>query len=99
MKVLKTVRNEVLKGCKIVFAPGFSRSIHHHLWRTAKQLGATCSVEVDSSVTHVVSVDAVTKKPWWAVREKKFLVNRRWIEASNYLWRRQPEESFPVKNK
>ncbi|XP_047938321.1 RNA polymerase II C-terminal domain phosphatase-like 4 isoform X2 [Salvia hispanica] len=98
-QVLKTVRKEVLKDCKIVFTHVFPVNFtaeHHHLWRMAEQLGATCSTEVDHSVTHVVSGDAGTDKSRWAVRENKFVVNPGWIEASNILWRKQPEEKFPV---
>ncbi|GFQ01979.1 RNA polymerase ii c-terminal domain phosphatase-like 4 [Phtheirospermum japonicum] len=62
----------------------------------AEQLGATCSNEVDASVTHVVSMDAGTEKSRWAVQENKFLINPRWIEASCYLWQKQPEDNFAV---
>ncbi|GER49772.1 RNA polymerase II ctd phosphatase [Striga asiatica] len=98
-QVLKSVRNEVLRGCKVVFSRVFPTNFpaeHHSLWKMAEQLGATCSIEVDPSVTHVVSVDAGTDKSRWAVKEKKHLVHPRWIEASNYMWQKQPEEKFPV---
>lgn len=98
-KVLKAVRKEVLKGCKIVFSrifPTKFQAENHHLWRMAEQLGAMCSTELDSSVTHVVSTDAGTDKSRWAVSQNKFLVQPGWIEASNYFWRKQPEEKFPV---
>ncbi|XP_057969776.1 RNA polymerase II C-terminal domain phosphatase-like 4 isoform X2 [Malania oleifera] len=98
-QVLKIVRAEILKGCKLVFSRVFPTKFqadNHHLWKIAEQLGATCLTELDPSVTHVISADAGTEKSRWAVREKKFLVNKRWIEAANYLWRRQPEENFPV---
>lgn len=97
--MLKTVRKEVLKDCKVVFTRVFPTNFpaeNHQLWKMAEQMGATCSIEVDPSVTHVVSVDLGTDKSRWAVRENKFLVNPNWIEASNYMWRRQPEENFPV---
>ncbi|XP_022761633.1 RNA polymerase II C-terminal domain phosphatase-like 4 isoform X2 [Durio zibethinus] len=98
-QVLKTVRKEVLKGCKIVFSrvfPAKFQADSHLLWKMSEQLGATCSTETDSSVTHVVSTDAGTEKSRWAVKEKKFLVHPQWIEAANYLWQKQPEENFPV---
>ncbi|KAL8465076.1 hypothetical protein ACS0TY_034536 [Phlomoides rotata] len=98
-QVLKTVRKEVLMDCKVVFTRVFPTNFpaeNHQLWKMAEQMGATCSIEVDPSVTHVISVDEGTDKSRWAVREKKFLVNPNWIEASNYMWRRQPEEKFPV---
>ncbi|KAH6788648.1 hypothetical protein C2S51_003654 [Perilla frutescens var. frutescens] len=97
-QVLKTVRNNVLRDCRIVFSRVFPTNFtgeHHSLWRMAEQLGATCLAAVDPSVvTHVVSLDSGTDKSRWAVKEKKFLVNPRWIEASNYLWKRQPEEKI-----
>ncbi|XP_059635564.1 RNA polymerase II C-terminal domain phosphatase-like 4 isoform X2 [Cornus florida] len=98
-QVLKTVRKEVLDGCKVVFSRVFPTKFqaeNHHLWKMAEQLGATCTTEIDPSVTHVVSTDKGTEKSRWAVQEKKFLVHPGWIEASNYLWKRQPEENFPV---
>ncbi|KAJ9162833.1 hypothetical protein P3X46_022575 [Hevea brasiliensis] len=98
-QVLKTVRKDVLKGCKIVFSRVFPTQFqaeNHHLWKMAEQLGATCSRELDPSVTHVVSQEAGTEKSRWALKNKKFLVHPRWIEAANYLWQRQPEENFCV---
>ncbi|THG15097.1 hypothetical protein TEA_014014 [Camellia sinensis var. sinensis] len=98
-QVLKAVRKEVLKGCKVVFSrviPTKFQAENHYLWKMAEQLGAECLTEVDPSVTHVVSNDTGTEKSRWAVKEKKFLVHPRWIEAANYLWQKQPEENFPV---
>ncbi|KAG4156705.1 hypothetical protein ERO13_D02G012800v2 [Gossypium hirsutum] len=98
-QVLKTVRKELLKDCKIVFSRVFPTKFqpeNHLLWKMAEQLGATCSTETDSSVTHVVSMDAGTEKSRWAVKENKFLVHPRWIEAANFFWQKQPEEKFPV---
>ncbi|XP_051148952.1 RNA polymerase II C-terminal domain phosphatase-like 4 isoform X2 [Andrographis paniculata] len=101
-QVLKTVRREVLQGCKIVFSRVFPTNFpaeQHHLWKMAEQLGATCVTELDQSVTHVVAMDAGTDKSHWAVKQKKFLVLPSWLEASNYMWRKQPEEKFPVPHK
>ncbi|XP_077233959.1 RNA polymerase II C-terminal domain phosphatase-like 4 isoform X2 [Tasmannia lanceolata] len=98
-EVLKTIRREILKDCKLVFSHVFPTKFpaeHHQLWKMAEQLGATCSTEIHPSVTHVVSMDMGTSKSRWAVQQKKFLVHPRWIEASNYLWQRQPEEQFPL---
>ncbi|KAJ9563703.1 hypothetical protein OSB04_008863 [Centaurea solstitialis] len=88
-QVLGTVRSEILKGCKIVFSRVFPTKFQaedHPLWKMAERLGATCATEVDPLVTH----------SRWAVDQKKFLVEPRWLEAANYLWQRQPEELFPV---
>ncbi|PRQ21016.1 putative protein-serine/threonine phosphatase [Rosa chinensis] len=98
-QVLKTVRKEVLKGCKVVFSrliPSKVLADNHHLWKMAEQLGAICSTEVDSSVTHVVALDAGTEKSHWALNQKKFLVHPLLLEAANYMWRKQPEDKFPV---
>ncbi|MCE3052189.1 hypothetical protein HAX54_051777, partial [Datura stramonium] len=46
-------------------------------------------------VTHVAPMNDKTEKSRQAVREGKFLVHPRWIEAANYLWRKPPEENFP----
>ncbi|KAL2928485.1 RNA polymerase II C-terminal domain phosphatase-like 4 [Bienertia sinuspersici] len=73
--VLKQIRKEVLKDCKLVFSrvfPTKSQAANHHLWKIAEQLGATCSIELDSSVTHVVSTDAGTEKSRWATQNGSF---------------------------
>ncbi|KAK6125230.1 hypothetical protein DH2020_041030 [Rehmannia glutinosa] len=46
-QVLKAVRKEVLKDCKVVFSRVFPTNFpaeHHTLWKMAEQLGATCSL-------------------------------------------------------
>ncbi|XP_010544164.1 PREDICTED: RNA polymerase II C-terminal domain phosphatase-like 4 isoform X2 [Tarenaya hassleriana] len=99
MLALKEVRKEILKGCKIVFSrviPTHCKPASHHLWKMAEQLGATCSADVDPSVTHVVATDVGTEKSRWAIKEKKFLVHPGWIEAANFLWWKQAEENFPI---
>ncbi|WCJ29131.1 RNA polymerase II C-terminal domain phosphatase-like 4 [Euphorbia peplus] len=98
-EVLKIVRKDVLNGCRLVFTRVFPTQFpadNHHLWKMAEQLGASCSKELDESVTHVVSTDAGTEKSRWALKNKKFLVLPRWIEAANYLWQKQAEENFSV---
>ncbi|RZC50372.1 hypothetical protein C5167_018798 [Papaver somniferum] len=98
--VLKTVRGEVLNGCKLVFSCVWrigEEAENQKLWRVAEELGAVCCEELDSSVTHVISKDVVTKKSRWAKKHKKFLVHPGWIEAANFLWKRQPEENFRCK--
>ncbi|XP_048318986.2 RNA polymerase II C-terminal domain phosphatase-like 4 [Ziziphus jujuba] len=98
-QVLKSIRKEVLKDCKIVFSrifPTKFQAENHQLWKMAEHLGATCLTELDPSVTHVVATDAGTDKSRWAVKEMKFLVHPRWIEAAYYLWQKQPEENFCV---
>ena len=99
LQVLKTLRKEILKGCKIVFSRVFPtkyQAENHHLWKMAENLGATCVTELDPSVTHVVSTDVGTEKSRWAQKEKKLLVHPRWIEASNYMWQKQSEELFSI---
>ncbi|MED6200090.1 hypothetical protein PIB30_081914 [Stylosanthes scabra] len=97
-QVLKSVRREVLSGCVVVFSRIFHGALPS-LRKMAEQLGATCLVELDDSVTHVVATDAGTEKARWAVKEKRFLVHPRWIEAANYFWEKQPEENFVLKKK
>ncbi|KAI3974015.1 hypothetical protein MKX01_030591 [Papaver californicum] len=95
-QVLKTVRREVLKGCKLVWQIG-EKAENHKLWMVAEELGAIFCEELDSSVTHVISTDMGIEKSRWAKKHQKFLVHPRWIEAANFLWKRQPEETFPCK--
>ncbi|XP_004296065.1 PREDICTED: RNA polymerase II C-terminal domain phosphatase-like 4-like [Fragaria vesca subsp. vesca] len=96
--VLKILQKEVLKGCKLVFShiwPSNVKADTHPLWKLAEQLGATCSTQVDPSVTHVVAADARTQKSCWAVKKGKFLVNPQWIDTTLFMWQRQPEYNFP----
>ena len=79
--------------------PSSSRPQDQFIWKMAEQLGAICSADVDSTITHVVAVDVGTDKARWAVKNNKILVHPRWIEASNFRWHRQQEEDFPVKVK
>lgn len=98
-EVLRYIQREILQGCKIVFSRVFPSKTHaadQQIWKMAQQLGAVCSTEVDASVTHVVSTDKTTEKARWALRNEKFLVNPDWIEAANYLWRRQREDDFQI---
>ncbi|XP_023639744.1 RNA polymerase II C-terminal domain phosphatase-like 4 [Capsella rubella] len=97
--MLKQVRKEILKGCKVVFSrvfPTKAKPEDHPLWKMAEELGATCATEVDASVTHVVAMEMGTEKARWGLREKKFVVHRGWIDAANYLWKKQPEENFSL---
>lgn len=92
-QVLKIHRKQVLKGCEIVF-----NSYSPNLWKTAEELGATCSTRADAtSVTHVVATNARTKNDLLALKNK-FLVCPQWIEAASYLWEKQPEHKFSIFN-
>lgn len=98
-QVSETVRNKVLKGCKIVIPTNFRADQKKHncrLWKMAMRLGASCAAEYDQSVTHVVSRDFGTRGSRWAVEENKFLVHPDWLEAAYFTWKKQPEENFPV---
>ncbi|KAF6171291.1 hypothetical protein GIB67_036959 [Kingdonia uniflora] len=95
-QVLKNVRKEVLKDCKLLFSHIWRGECPENkkLWLMAKHLGASCFTELDQSVTHIVSLVAGTDKAHWAQEKGKFLVHPRWLEAANYFWTRQPEESY-----
>ncbi|PIA45815.1 hypothetical protein AQUCO_01600211v1 [Aquilegia coerulea] len=98
-QVLKSVRQEVLKGCKLVFSRVWKTgdiAENQKLWEMAVQLGAVCSTNYNSSVTHVVATDCGTDKAKSALKDNKFLVHPRWIEAANYFWKRQPEDQYQV---
>ncbi|KAK9684259.1 hypothetical protein RND81_10G197400 [Saponaria officinalis] len=87
--LLKESRKEVLKGCKIVFSGVIKKNNevdnNHKWWKMAEELGATCTTEVESSLSHVVAIDGGVKKSLWGVKECKFVVNPKWIEAAYYL--------------
>ncbi|XVE54547.1 hypothetical protein DITRI_Ditri03aG0090500 [Diplodiscus trichospermus] len=99
-QVMKTIRKEVLKGCKIVFSHVSSAKLQaedaHPLWKAAEELGATCLTKIDPSVTHVVSTYTGAEKSKWALKENKFLVHPRWIKAAYFSLRKQLENNFPV---
>ncbi|CAK7338208.1 unnamed protein product [Dovyalis caffra] len=93
----KTFCKDVLKGCKIVFSRVFPtgfRADHHHLWKMAEHLGATCSTELDTSMTRVASKDIGTKKSPWALKHIEVLGPSR--EAANFLWQKQPVQKFSL---
>ncbi|KAK1317816.1 RNA polymerase II C-terminal domain phosphatase-like 4 [Acorus calamus] len=94
-QVLKSIRKRILGDCRVAFSRNIMAE-SHRFWRMAEQLGATCCRDVDPSVTHVIAMDASTEKARWAVKHDKFLVHPRWVEAANFLWKRQPEESYRV---
>ncbi|XP_026431161.1 RNA polymerase II C-terminal domain phosphatase-like 4 isoform X2 [Papaver somniferum] len=101
-QVLKTVRSEVLRGCQLVFSRVWKKGElveKQRLWVVAEELGAICCKELDASVTHIVATDSGTEKSRWAVKHNKFLVLPSWIEAANFLWKRQPEDSFAVNDR
>ncbi|KAK8585456.1 hypothetical protein V6N13_050435 [Hibiscus sabdariffa] len=65
-QVLKIVRKDVLKDCKIIFSRVFPTKFqaeNHLLWKMAEQLGATCSTETDSSVTLPFHLQLLPKGP------------------------------------
>lgn len=98
-QVLKEIRQEIFRGCKVVFSrvlPSRLRGAELPIWEMAQQLGAICSRQVDSSVTHVVSMDKDTEEACWALQNNKFLVNPDWIEEAYYSWHRQQEEDFQI---
>uniref|UniRef100_A0A1D1YIC0 RNA polymerase II C-terminal domain phosphatase-like n=1 Tax=Anthurium amnicola TaxID=1678845 RepID=A0A1D1YIC0_9ARAE len=98
-QVVRNIRKEVLAGCKIVFSrlfPSNATPENQQIWKMCEQLGATCCAEVGPTVTHVVSVEVATEKARWALENEKFLVHPRWVDGAYYLWRRLPEEDFPI---
>ncbi|MCO5604205.1 hypothetical protein L7F22_058367 [Adiantum nelumboides] len=99
-KILRTIKSEVLAGCKLVFSrifpTGLTSPETHPLWRLAEGLGATCSISVDASVTHVVAVDKGTDKARWAQDNCRHLVHPRWVEAALHTWGRPCEEKYSI---
>lgn len=96
-QVLKSVRNQVLKGCKIAFGCVLASETKADLWNMAEKLGAACSTQVmDPSVTHVIETDGETQNSQWASKENQFLVHPQWIQAANFMWQNQPEDMFSI---
>ncbi|KAH0888801.1 hypothetical protein HID58_051230 [Brassica napus] len=68
-----------------------------HRFQSLSQLKSDES-EPDGALATVLKVLKQTHSLFfevrWAIREKKFVVHRGWIDAANYLWKKQPEENF-----
>ncbi|XP_078180935.1 RNA polymerase II C-terminal domain phosphatase-like 4 [Carex rostrata] len=98
--ILQLIKMEILQDCNIVFSKVFSGSTVlpelQPLWKSAEDMGAKCFHDLNDSVTHVVAVVSTTGEVKWARENNKFVVTPQWIEAANYLWKRQKEEDFPV---
>lgn len=90
-KYLANIRNEVLRGCTLLFEDRKELSL---IWSRAEVMGATCTTILDSSVTHLVSLDPEPEHCIWADQENKFLVNPWWINDAYFLWSRQPEDEY-----
>jgi len=43
-----------------------------------------------------VALDPRSDKALWAKEQGVFLVHPRWVDAACYLWKRPPEEDYPV---
>ena len=89
--ILRMLRGEVLKGCNV-----FISNLDSRVCFMAEELGAMRAMEIEESVTHVVSLVVGSEECMWAEREKRFLVHPRWVEAAYYLFERMPEQDFPV---
>lgn len=89
--ILRMLRGEVLKGCNV-----FISNLDSRVCFMAEELGAMRAMELEESVTHVVSLVVGSEECMWAEREKRFLVHPRWVEAAYYLFERMPEQDFPV---
>ncbi|CAI9278610.1 unnamed protein product [Lactuca saligna] len=64
--------------------------------RDVRQVMGTVRGEILKGLTHIISIDGEHERCHWATQQNKFLVQPRWLEAANYLWKRQPEEIFVV---
>ena len=102
MQVIEEIRKTVLADCNIVIAvPNEQKS---KLWRLATQMGARCydevelvEVEVREFVTHVVTTNAASEVSKWAIKQRKYLVDPEWIVTAHFFWKKQREETAPVR--
>ncbi|OMP10004.1 hypothetical protein COLO4_04918 [Corchorus olitorius] len=87
------LRSNVLRGCILCM----KRVKNSELWDMAMELGATCCDELNSCVTHLVSIwKKGRQENVWAVENKIYLVHVGWIRAAYYSWKRPPEENFHI---
>lgn len=96
--IMSRMKSNVLKGTKIVFSgisPTNADITSNELWIGASIFGAECSLELDSSVTHVVSVRNNSMK---AIMSRKYLnvylVRPEWLVHSIGRWMRQDEVEY-----
>ena len=93
--VLRSLRGEVLKGCNLFFSDLGSEN-GSRLCAMAEELGAMRGMELEESVTHVVSLVVGSEECRWAEQEKKFLVHPSWVELAYYMFERMPEQNFLI---
>jgi RNA polymerase II C-terminal domain phosphatase-like 3/4 len=64
--ILAAEQHQVLAGCCVLFSrifPVGEANPHvHPLWRMAEQFGATCCLNINDKVTHVVAISLGTDK-------------------------------------
>jgi RNA polymerase II C-terminal domain phosphatase-like 3/4 len=90
-QIIRRIRGKLLAGCSIVLG-----SELHREWKLPAELGARCSTYCDQTTTHVVTLDPRSDKAMWAKEHGVFLVHPKWVDAACYLWKRPPEEEYPV---
>uniref|UniRef100_A0A2N9H401 protein-serine/threonine phosphatase n=1 Tax=Fagus sylvatica TaxID=28930 RepID=A0A2N9H401_FAGSY len=93
--ILRSLRGEVLKGCNLFFSDLGSEN-GSRLCAMAEELGAMRGMELEESVTHVVSLVVGSEECRWAEQEKKFLVHPSWVELAYYMFERMPEQNFLI---
>lgn len=107
-EILRNIRKEVLRGVRVVFSSCLRVSdggddedpgnvVARDIEKKAVALGAVWEARVGPTVTHVVAEDPTSSAAVWAVKEGKFLVSRRWIEAAYYSWERPSENMYHVR--
>mmetsp|Transcript_5451 Transcript_5451/g.11610 ORF Transcript_5451/g.11610 Transcript_5451/m.11610 type:complete len:142 (-) Transcript_5451:82-507(-) len=92
-EILKRRKAAVLSGCKICFSRCFPKGTEpgdHPLWKLAEELGAVCSVDLDGTVTHVVTTSEGTEKALKAAEMGIHVVKPGWIHASLYHFKKAP---------
>jgi RNA polymerase II subunit A-like phosphatase len=90
--------SSILAGCKLLFSGILDKKKapeQNSLWRRAQRMGAQCTTEMQSDITHVIAGDNVTEK----VRQARqmpgvFIVHLSWLEESYRHFDRLNEADF-----
>eukprot|EP00493_Phyllostaurus_siculus_P025278 UN25622 len=98
-EIYSKLQKRVFSGVHIVFSgvfPNNERPEDTQEWKLAVQYGATCHLELNSQVTHVVAARAGTAKVHKARKLDVYVVHINWLRQSVIHFIRMFEPDFPI---
>lgn len=101
--VIPGIKAKTLAGVHLVFSgilPLDGRPERQPIWKAALEFGATCHVDINPQVTHLVTNKLGTVKADKAFAQGNiFVVNIKWFNDSLIKWERQPEANYLMERK